>query len=812
MIKLSRIAKDHRDAGALHALVGVKAAVDDRTFLTKGGDLVTVLGAQGVDAECLDPAQVDQVARRFDAAARIFDENFRLYQYLFKRDHAPLPHGSYDHPLVQQAVACRARHLAEKAERLCALDTFFAVAYEGWAQSLASQEALGASLRRPIAWAAARLSSKRKLAVLEADLDRAADLLANKAANFVVQLKDVLSMEVLGKHEAYRFLRRLLNLASYKTDGVRLHYDGFVDFQACDSALECYPDHLRLDGCCVQVLTLKEPPAQTFAHMLKALQEIPSHFILASEWKRESNAAIRRLIQSKRRHFHNSKTSILNYLNASQGPPRDVLIDESAAAIVADLGECLEAIEVGGHHFGRFSLTVILYDEDRARLRRSVAECFKVFAAYDAQLIEERYNLLNAYLAVLPGNHAFNLRSMWLLNTHYADLAFVFAPHGGEVRNEHLGAEYLAVLETNHGTPYFLNLHCQDTAHTLVLGATGSGKSFLLNFLITHLQKYEPFTYVFDLGRSYETLTRLFRGAFVPVGGAASGLAINPFCLPPTAENFQFLFSFVRVLAESSGGAISARDERDLFEQIENLYAIEPGQRRLKTLAHIVNRDLRARLLKWVEGGQYGRLFDRAEDTLTFARFQTFDFEGMDKVPEVLEPLLFYILHRANAAIYDAGLATTFKVFVLDEAWRFFRHPTIKQYIMEALKTWRKKNAAMILATQSTDDLLRSEMLPVVVESCPTKIFLANPGLDRQAYRELFHLNDTEAELIATLRPKRQMLLKRPDRAKVLNLSVDPKGYWLYTNDPYDNQKKTEAFERYGFEEGLEILARSNPS
>jgi ribosomal protein L24 len=71
------------------------------------------------------------------------------------------------------------------------------------------------------------------------------------------------------------------------------------------------------------------------------------------------------------------------------------------------------------------------------------------------------------------------------------------------------------------------------------------------------------------------------------------------------------------------------------------------------------------------------------EDTLTFARFQCFDFEGMEKYPQVLEPLLFYVLHRANAAIYDPAQATVFKLFVLDEAWRFMRDPTINAYITE---------------------------------------------------------------------------------------------------------------------------------
>ena len=74
-------------------------------------------------------------------------------------------------------------------------------------------------------------------------------------------------------------------------------------------------------------------------------------------------------------------------------------------------------------------------------------------------------------------------------------------------------------------------------------------------------------------------------------------------------------------------------------------------------------------------------------------------------------------------------------------------------------------------------------------------------------YRNQFHLNDKEIELISTLVPRRQFLIKNHDIAKVANLDVDPKSYWLYTNDPFDNRKRAEAFEKYGFERGLGILA-----
>jgi type IV secretion/conjugal transfer VirB4 family ATPase len=807
--KISEIRKEHESAGAVNALINVCSFIDEHTFLTKSGDLGVVFKVQGIDYECLDHPEIDAFARRFEAALRSLTDEFRLYQYLIKRNKPAIPHREYQNlPIVDRAIQDRMGFLKEKAGSLYSLELYFTLIYEGWRQPGPSQNRLRQLVRNPGHFVKTSLSAEQQLTVLASELTQVQQALFSKATSFLVQLRDLVNAELLKKDRAFQFLSRLVNYAPYRADYMGLKYDLFVDQQLAGSSLECHRDHLRLDDYHIKGLSVTEPPGQTFAHMLRALLEVPANMIVASEWKRASNARIRKLIRSKRRHFHNSKTSLANYLHDSPPSERHLLVDDADESLVNELGLSLRELEVNGNYFGEWSMTVIMYDVDGTALDSSVAECVKVFATQDATVIEERYNLLNAWVSVLPGNHQYNLRRLYLLNTNSADLSLIFTLHTGEPHNRHLNQEYLAVLETNQGTPYYLNLHYEDNAHTVILGATGAGKSFLLNFLVTNLQKYRPYTVIFDLGGGYESLTRLFGGSYLQVGVEKRSFTINPFSLPPTKDNLHFLYSFVRVLVESSGYEVTSADERDLYEQIENLYQIEPSMRRLFTLGNILNRRLAEHLHKWVGDGPYGSLFDNTEDNLTLAQFQCFDFEGMDKYPQVLEPLLFYILHRANASVHALDLATTFKVFVMDEAWRFFRNPTIKQYVVEALKTWRKKNAAMILATQSGDDLYRSELLPVIVESCATKMFLANPGMDRAAYRERFHLNETEAELIARLIPKQQLLIKRPDLAKVVNLHVDPTGYWLYTNSPYDNARRLEAFECHGFDRGLKILAK----
>jgi type IV secretion system protein VirB4 len=172
--------------------------------------------------------------------------------------------------------------------------------------------------------------------------------------------------------------------------------------------------------------------------------------------------------------------------------------------------------------------------------------------------------------------------------------------------------------------------------------------------------------------------------------------------------------------------------------------------------------------------------------------------------------MLRIVLHRASNEICDPKKLGTFKMFLLDEAWLFFKNETIRSYITQAQKTWRKHQAAMILATQSLKELQESGLLPVVAECCPTKIFLANPDMDREMYAEAFQLNDTELELIAGL-VLGQMLIRRAQSSKKVHLNVDAITYWVATNNPQDNLKKWKYFERFGIADGLTRLAKEFP-
>jgi type IV secretion system protein VirB4 len=815
MLRLDKVITPWKESAALNDHINLYGFWNETSFLAKSGDVGMVLSVPGVDYESLDRSEQEYAVKRLEAALKSFGPGFHVYQYLFKSNRPDIPFAKYDDPVVEAAIEQRRKFFEAKRDHLYQVEIFYCILLEGARSKTGVGAAFNQLFRDPagaIGELKAQFTNDNMKTLLRSQIERDVACLDQRVQAFARQLADFMQIEVLDRQRQFTFFRRLLNFDDWRVAG-RPQSTQFLDYQVVNSNIEAERDHLRVGDHIVRVLTMKEAVTETRPLALDALLKIPANFRVITEWTPLAVDKARKEVNKRRRHFNISKTGFVSQMgnDATKTNPRDVLVDESKQADIENLGDCLRALG-DGQSLGDFSLTIVLYGRSKAELEQLGAEFAGVFTNADGNLFSETYNQLNAYFATVPGNYALNLRKLYLLNTNYADLSFLFTILPGEKTNAHLGTEYLAVLETDNSTPYFLNLHNGEVAHTLILGMTGSGKSYMCSFLLQNAQKYAPLTFIFDIGSSFESVTTIFSGSYLNVGQEARDFTINPFSLPQTKENLQFLFSFFRVLIEGNEQRyrLDFKEERRLWDAIERIYMLEPAQRTLSNFTNIVG-ELKERLHRWARGGQYGFLFDNAEDTLSFSRFQTFNFHGWNDAPEVLEPLLFYVLHRASNEIADPQKLATFKIFLLDEAWLFIKNETIRNYVVQAQKTWRKHNAAMILATQSIKELEESGMLAIVAESCPTKIFLANPEMNREVYHEAFHLNDTELDLIGGLVPPGQMLIRKAQTSKKVQLNVDSVSHWMATNNARDNLKKRDYFERFGIADGLRHLAEDYP-
>src|SRR5205823_5369163 len=110
----------------------------------------------------------------------------------------------------------------------------------------------------------------------------------------------------------------------------------------------------------------------TFAHVLADLYAVPGEFIACLEWQRLASERMRRDLQARRRHFFNTRVSLVNYVGPD-ARPEDMLVDDSANATVHELGDALTDLEVHGHFFGLCSLTLILHGEDDGGVQHQTA-------------------------------------------------------------------------------------------------------------------------------------------------------------------------------------------------------------------------------------------------------------------------------------------------------------------------------------------------------------------------------------------------------------------------------------------------------
>jgi type IV secretion system protein VirB4 len=170
---------------------------------------------------------------------------------------------------------------------------------------------------------------------------------------------------------------------------------------------------------------------------------------------------------------------------------------------------------------------------------------------------------------------------------------------------------------------------------------------------------------------------------------------------------------------------------------------------------------------------------DAREDHLKDGNFTVFEVEELMAMKErIAVPVLLYLFRR-----FEKSLQGQPALLLLDEAWVMLGHPVFREKIRQWLKELRKKNCAVIMATQSLSDAIQSQIYDVLLESCPTKILLPNEEADKTGTNEhpgpyelykMMGLNDTEIQIIRTASKKRQYYLVSPEGRRLFDLGLGP--------------------------------------
>ncbi len=485
--------------------------------------------------------------------------------------------------------------------------------------------------------------------------------------------------------------------------------------------------------------------------------------------KTEANKALVRL----RRQWFNKRKSVTALLREIMYNEPARLLDSDADNKASDADAALQELGSDQVAFGYLTATVIVADEDGNVAAEKLRAIERVVQGRGFTTIRETTNAVEAWLGGLPGHVYANVRQPLVHTLNVAHLVPLSSVWAGPPRNEHLQGPPLLFADTGGATPFRLSTHVGDVGHMLIVGPTGAGKSVLLALMALQFRRYpESQIYVFDKGFSARAAV-LAMGGDHHVLGAGGSLAFQPLAAIDEAAERSWAAEWVTALIAHENVPITPDVKEAVWSALSSLSSAPANERTITGLSVLLQSNaLKSALLPYTLEGPFGRLLDAAKDRLALSLVQCFEMEELMHERGVVLPVLTYLFHRLEER-FD-GRPT---LLVLDEAWVFLDDPAFSARIREWLKTLRKKNVAVVFATQSLADIVNSTIAPAIIESCPQRIFLPNDRAiepqSRLAY-ERFGLNERQIQLIAQAMPKRDYYLQSRQGNRLFDLGLGP--------------------------------------
>jgi type IV secretion/conjugal transfer VirB4 family ATPase len=479
-------------------------------------------------------------------------------------------------------------------------------------------------------------------------------------------------------------------------------------------------------------------------------------------------------LQGYRRKWKQKTIGFVDQLVGNHGGP----INYDAVEMVEDIDGALSEISSRTITYGYYTSNIILFGktaeevDSKAQIFRNVIQAL----GFSARI--EDLNTVEAWLGSLPGHVEPNVRRPMIHTLNLADLLPISSVWAGAEFNPcpmyPENSPPVMMTLTTGSTPFRFNLHFDDLGHTLIFGPPGSGKSTLISTLSSQFMRYpNAKVFAFDKGNSLLAFTKAIGGMHYDVASDSNGLQFCPLSRIENENEQAWAEEWIAQLIELQGVAVLPSHRNKIHQAMTILKKESPKKTLTEFVTTLQDKELKEALQHYTVSGSMGSILDAETENLEFSNFQVFEMEKiMDLGDRNIIPVLQYIFHRIEKSL-DGNPA----LLIIDEAWMAFSHKFFRDKLKEWLKVFRKLNCAVVPATQSVSDAIESGILTVLKESCPTKIFLANPEAMSEDIHKLYKslgLNEREIQIISQMTRKKDYYYTSVSGKRVFDLALGP--------------------------------------
>lgn len=382
------------------------------------------------------------------------------------------------------------------------------------------------------------------------------------------------------------------------------------------------------------------------------------------------------------------------------------------------------------------------------------------------------------------------------------------------------GREGVPLGTTLSGEMVKLNLWDRETENwnVLVVGSSGTGKSFTINQLLIKNLPLNPYIMIIDKSQSYKTLCRLAGGRYLNYDlDSKHHLNIFDYPLAQVKEldgeidpdHIAAIILYLGVvLANVKDGRIEETEELDkalLQEAVKQTYRNCIGENRIPLL-----RDLKETLTKKAEDktvpeqfryicrrqaevlklytgkGMYANLTDRESTVKGDNSFIVFDTSGIsDNDKKAIGLAVFTISNYCLSKAKENKELNRLSELAMDEAWYLAQYPAGLAFLLRIAKTARHLRLQPIFATQEIGEFSGVKGVEAILKNTSTKILLKLVGDDIEHAKNLLQLNPNQVEKVMNLHMVKgvysQALIHQTLRQGVVNIYPDELAYHIAT-------------------------------
>ncbi len=433
-------------------------------------------------------------------------------------------------------------------------------------------------------------------------------------------------------------------------------------------------------------------------------------------------------------------------------------------------------------------LSIMIINKNRADLSNDIKEFYKTLDDIGVVAVRENVFLPTIFWSQLPGNYRYLKRLHIVPKSKLASYVSLFNFPTGRLKDNYWG-NAITIIPTALDTPYFFNFHYQDNGNTLIVGPKNTGKTTMINFLLSQTTKIKPKILYIDTMRSSEVFINAIGGKYYRISPNIPNneqFKINPFLLEDLKDSKRFLVNFIIDLVDfQDDGFIEMgktltqlKSEYDFIPSIIDKILSTPIQERsfeniVKMFDTYDTSFIHSKLKNWCDNDNLSFMFNHAENTVIQNDIVGISLKTIVKNKELTIPVIRYLLFLVNKIAGDEPF-----ILVIDDAWNVIDNESIASIFFKRLNDYQQKNIITILTTNGETNLNKSYITSSIANFFTTKIYLPTPKATFYE-RKILDLQDEEARVLSFMQvEKRDFLLKNGRDIIISSINLDDFNYY----------------------------------